>query len=889
MATYENLKTSIEQYIKTNYNQEITGDTLKMVLLNIVSILGENASYAGVALPTTSPGTPEGPVFYIASTPGDYVNFGNLTIDQGENALLSWDGNSWSKSLFSTNENINLQVQSYPTSILLSPNGLIENKDIDSDTGAIVDSTIYCVTKDYMPIFAGVNIYVTGGLDSGRLWIYFYDENLNFISRGTVDANKIIINIPINAKYFRTICTTAQKNNLKVYAAKKTQNDNYNPIEGYTNNLEYKINSCITDKNDGSLLSEDNILYNTSLTFLGFQQQDNRYNASEYIAVNATKKLYVKSSNNYLYCYDENYFYLGRFSVNSSVILAERNDEYKNAKYVRIEWLINSTPQLSYSPDISKKYNPISCYLNGLLKKQSNQNLIDVNELILNRSPSSVNGIIRDDNGFFTTQMVKIDPNLPYSVVDAYNDYFYCYDENLSWIGRHSSKTALFSKVNGFEKTRFICIIGKMGINKNPSIFIGTNNVGLSKNTKYAPISAANENVDLTIVQRNQDAMPILSAVAYKNRSNSFKRQKNFTVCHFSDVHGDFKRAKNAIDFLNEFDEIDCGIFSGDSEYGFWGDGKYGFETSILPNALNSNKLILQTIGNHDSGLNDAVKCSQADMFNRFFKPLLSKMGLPDSYNKLYYLKDFDDYKIRVIVLNEYDTPRTINTADTSKYLAGYDMWRRFINQEQATWFSKALLSTAKNTSFGLPDDYSVIVCLHQIPAQPDFSDFKDNQFLDLNHVNVGTSDYKTNQEVSLLYEIIDAFKLKTSLNKTYQPTSNITGQTVTSMGTVTIGVDYSDRNSSNFICWLNGHTHIDLVGKIKNAQTNQIFISVTNQSFDIGSQYDSLARIEDTKAEDAFNIIGFDTDNKIIKVCRIGNNMPSDLRPRSYTSISYK
>ncbi len=80
MANWDILKASIAEVIKTNGNQEITGDILKSVLINIVSTLGEHATFAGVAKPNTQPGWPDGPVFYIAVEPGAYSNFENISV-----------------------------------------------------------------------------------------------------------------------------------------------------------------------------------------------------------------------------------------------------------------------------------------------------------------------------------------------------------------------------------------------------------------------------------------------------------------------------------------------------------------------------------------------------------------------------------------------------------------------------------------------------------------------------------------------------------------------------------------------------------------------------------------------------------------------------------------
>lgn len=103
MANYTELKTAISAVIKTNNNQEITGRLLQGVLNNIISSVGENASFVGVATPTTNPGTPDGNVFYIAYKAGNYVNFqskaGNLTVNPGELAILYNETTNWGKSV----------------------------------------------------------------------------------------------------------------------------------------------------------------------------------------------------------------------------------------------------------------------------------------------------------------------------------------------------------------------------------------------------------------------------------------------------------------------------------------------------------------------------------------------------------------------------------------------------------------------------------------------------------------------------------------------------------------------------------------------------------------------------------------------------------------------
>lgn len=97
MANYEQLKQAVSSVIKTNGNQEITGQVLQNTLISMINSLGSNYQFVGIAETNTNPGTPDQNVFYLAGE-GTYINFSNLTIDIGQIGILKWDG-SWSKQV----------------------------------------------------------------------------------------------------------------------------------------------------------------------------------------------------------------------------------------------------------------------------------------------------------------------------------------------------------------------------------------------------------------------------------------------------------------------------------------------------------------------------------------------------------------------------------------------------------------------------------------------------------------------------------------------------------------------------------------------------------------------------------------------------------------------
>lgn len=94
MGNYEELKAAVASVIKTNGNQEITGKVLQNTLTTLISQLGANATFAGIATPETAPGTPDQNVFYIAGQSGVYSNFDGYKIED-EIVLFLNESKSW--------------------------------------------------------------------------------------------------------------------------------------------------------------------------------------------------------------------------------------------------------------------------------------------------------------------------------------------------------------------------------------------------------------------------------------------------------------------------------------------------------------------------------------------------------------------------------------------------------------------------------------------------------------------------------------------------------------------------------------------------------------------------------------------------------------------------
>ena len=148
MANYQLLKADIDAKVYENAYREITGEKLNSVLNAMVTTLGAEYQFAGVATTDTNPGTPDAKVFYIANGKGTYANFGNIEVTEDEVVVLTWDS-SWHKVAtgIASNEklselekeidNIPIEKGTGENSIIQSSRNGAENKSISENSVAL--------------------------------------------------------------------------------------------------------------------------------------------------------------------------------------------------------------------------------------------------------------------------------------------------------------------------------------------------------------------------------------------------------------------------------------------------------------------------------------------------------------------------------------------------------------------------------------------------------------------------------------------------------------------------------------------------------------------------------------------------------------------------------
>ena len=222
MANYSNLKNIIDQVVRTNGQGDITGANLNQTLQQMVTDLGANYQYAGVATPSTNPGSPDQNVFYIATLAGTYSYFNGIVLPKGI-TVLKWSG-SWSSTTLYTVDtgltpNSEALVQSGTVCSLTEINlGTLVNGFVNSTYGEFVEATSYKRT-DYLRLNSKkIRVVVTYNVPS--VGIAFYDRKKRYIGGsdygGSAYGTVKEITVPDGTYYFATCAINAQVSNMLV-------------------------------------------------------------------------------------------------------------------------------------------------------------------------------------------------------------------------------------------------------------------------------------------------------------------------------------------------------------------------------------------------------------------------------------------------------------------------------------------------------------------------------------------------------------------------------------------------------------------------------------------------------------------------------------------------
>ncbi len=329
--------------------------------------------------------------------------------------------------------------------------------------------------------------------------------------------------------------------------------------------------------------------------------------------------------------------------------------------------------------------------------------------------------------------------------------------------------------------------------------------------------------------------------------------KRNLGLMMFSDLHGDATRLQNAIDVLNGVASIDAGIMLGDMENS---NQSLNMADRYIPIFKKAEKPCFATMGNHDMHHVAAVATNPNGLeasVNRFLGQL-NDASIYNSHGYGYF--DFSTYKIRLIILNQYEYPDAQNGSNWVYYGAS-----RFYQQEQIDW----LVSTLNS----VPTDYTVIVAQHSTePATTEngvinthYGALGTNGGVDAYSAYIGNNGYMSG---SVIADILKAYAEKTSLTKSYTYTTTSEGFTG-----VSVSADFSSAKGI-LACLIVGHNHAQAFCKLKT--TIPVYVNDTsNCEYGWATSYSIIPRNQGGYSGDLLTVLCIDTANKYLHFVRIG------------------
>nr|DAU30911.1 MAG TPA: metallophosphatase domain protein [Caudoviricetes sp.] len=443
------------------------------------------------------------------------------------------------------------------------------------------------------------------------------------------------------------------------------------------------------------------------------------------------------------------------------------------------------------------------------------------------------------------------------------------------------------------------------------------------------------------VLRNKQNTDALFSACRY----NTLEAQgKDLQLCIVTDSHGETTPVENAVKLTSNFASIDAIIHCGDICNYIYDRSEVQSTIKVMSSCVKPWFIV---VGNHDVGntlyLNTAA--THDEIFMDFILPMIESGILKEgeyTYGKNYYYHDFKERKIRLIVPYEYDNPLDVadndywnvveydSTAAMVKPGASYSVGdkincggykdhsfvckknvvtidntqnpdytlhtlpyykcgraTRVIMAEQARWFIDTLNST--------PEGYGIVVATHN-PAMINSSNVKDYKFAVSSDLNA-KDDGMYAMETDLFSELINGFNNKTTGNIKVKMCHsgwhtadasylNVNGDS----DKYAYSLDYDFTNvKANFIAYIGGHSHRDLVFK-HNSYGKQYSINPVCASNNKQQRHAAdIPNVDDVNslAFDALTVVTFRKDSLILN--RLGNQWSTEGKHRNFELIKIK
>ena len=369
------------------------------------------------------------------------------------------------------------------------------------------------------------------------------------------------------------------------------------------------------------------------------------------------------------------------------------------------------------------------------------------------------------------------------------------------------------------------------------------------------------------IMRFNEDVLPLVYASAHFGIHCQGKKNcgKHLSFLAMADIHASIERYEDAIYYLNEIGSFDFGINLGDAQSNSYSDND---GTWFVGPILNSDKPFYPVMGNHDGGNTfPAARCgTREQVFDKFVRPIREKIGLPN-LDKTYYSVNFDEYKITLIVLDNYIQPETKDENGEFIFHRGLET----ISPDQLSWFIKTLNE--------IPEGYHMMIARHGFPEANFVKESSWSQpgedVIWSEHLGYGSQD--------IITDVVDAWINGKSVNKEVHPTDEFKGLPI-----LKINADFSKRGEGVFIGYFTGHVHKDLIAASKTYPNQNVFAFASASSDNYQNGNSDLPRVKWTKSQDCLTACSIDTEKRLIKLVRIGSNITVDLTERKSLVVKY-
>lgn len=290
-------------------------------------------------------------------------------------------------------------------------------------------------------------------------------------------------------------------------------------------------------------------------------------------------------------------------------------------------------------------------------------------------------------------------------------------------------------------------------------------------------------------------------------------------------------------------EKLDFAVSVGDNTDDNWGDNHFSIKRiedygMTWFTALECPSAVL--LGNHDDNSSHAKSSGATgndylvpdSKFIQAYRQNVNLFGEKRNGNSNYFYYDIPDKKVRVVGINDYENPNTLDANGKLKYPR---ISNSVITGAQLKWLATNALNVSADTH--------VIVMLHC----PIDGTLKDNP-----------TDHCYNHD--LLRQLLEAFK-------------NGTSGTLTSSTTdFPVDVDYSFTSKGTLIGVFAGHTHTEDYQVI-----NGINYVLNLNSVGCAGNAGNRTLYFDTKDEDSWSVIGIDPANKKVKLTKFGRGTDLD------------